>query len=203
MDTVFDTFTEGISVITWACTLPIAVPGLALVLVARRARVTVGVLYAAGVALMAWAPAAGYWRTDMRGLVVVVVAVLAAGTYLAAWKAPTGNSPLAAGGGFVGGAVASWLWRPCVGPRLGDILNEASTDELRTLALMGVYTVGALLPLLLLAMLPVAVPVVGRVLDRMPFAVTGAVVGGVYAITLAIGLYDNLIGEMYRISSGN
>lgn len=202
MDTLVDTFTEGISVITWACTLPIVVPGLALVLVARRARLTVGLLHVTGVALMAWAPAAGYWRTDMGGLVVVVVAVLAAGTYLAAWKAPAGNSPLAAGGGFVGGAIASWLWRPCVGPRLGDILNDASTDELRTLALMGVYAAGALLPLLLLAVLPVAVPAVGRVLDRKPFAIAGAVVGGAYAIALAIGLYDDLIGELYRISRG-
>ncbi len=202
MDTLVDTFTEGISVITWACTLPIALPGLALMLAARRARLTVGLLYVTGVALMAWAPAAGYWRTDLSGLVVVIAAVLAAGTYLAAWKAPAGNWPLAAGSGFVGGAIASWLWRPCVGPRLGDILNEASADELRTLALMGVYAVGALLPLLLLAVLPVAVPAVGRVLDRRHFAIAGAVLGGMYAITLAIGLYDDLIGELYRISSG-
>ena len=202
MSTLIDTLTEGISVITWTCTLPIGIPGLALLLVARRARLTVGLLYVAGVALLAWAPAAGYWRTDMRGLVVVVVAVLAAGTYLAAWKAPTGNSSLATGSGFVGGAIAGWLWRPCVGARLGDILNQASTDELRTLALMGVYAAGALLPLLLLAVLPYAVPAVGRVLDRAPFAIAGAVVGGAYAITLAIGQYDDLIGEMYRISSG-
>ena len=202
MGTLVDTFTEGISVITWTCTLPIGIPGLALFLTARRVRLTVGLLYVAGVALMAWAPAAGYWRTDMRGAVVVVVAVLAAGTYLAAWKAPSWNSPLATGAGFVGGAIAGWLWRPCVGPRLGDILNEASTDELRTLALTGVYAAGALLPLLLLAVLPYAVPAVGRVLDRTPFAIAGAAIGTAYAIALASGQYDDLIGELYRISSG-
>ena len=37
----------------------------------------------------------------------------------------------------------------------------------------------------------------------MPFAIAGAMVGAAYAVALAIGQYDDLIGELYRISSGN
>ncbi len=202
MSTIFDTLTEGIGVITWACTLTALVPGLALVLVARRARLTVALYYAAGAAFLAWAQAAGHWWVSARGAAVVIAGIVAACTYAAAWRAPGHSSPLATGAGLVGGALAGWLWRPCVGALLGDILNDASTAGPRTLGLMFIYMVGVLLPLLLIAIAPHAVPAVGRVLDRLPFAIAGATVGAAYAVALAIGQYDDLIGELYRISAG-
>ena len=202
MKTIFDTLTEGIGVITWACTLTALVPGLALVLVARRARLTVALYYIAGAAFLAWAQAAGHWWVAARGTAVLIAGFVAAGTYAAAWRAPGHSSPLATGAGLVGGALAGWLWRPCVGEFLGDILNDASTAGPRTLGLMFIYMVGVLLPLLLIAIAPHAVPAVGRVLDRLPFAIAGATVGAAYAVALAIGQYDDLIGELYRISAG-
>ena len=202
MSTLIDTLTEGIGVITWACTLTALVPGLALVLVARRARLTVALYYTAGAALLAWAQATGHWWVAARGVAVVIAGFVAAGTYVAAWRAPGHSSPYATGAGIVGGALAGWLWRPCVGTLLGDILNDASKDGPRTLGLMLVYMVGVLLPLLLIAVAPYAVPAIGRALDRRPVAVAGAVVGAAYAVALAIGQYDDLIGELYRISSG-
>ncbi len=202
MSTIFDTLTEGIGVITWACTLTALVPGLALVFVARRARLTVALYYTAGAAFLAWAQAAGHWWVSARGAAVVIAGIVAAGTYVAAWRAPGHSSPLATGAGLVGGALAGWLWRPCVGELLGDILNDASTAGPRTLGLMLIYMVGVLLPLLLVAVAPHAVPAVSRVLDRLPFAIAGATVGAAYAVALAIGQYDDLIGELYRISAG-
>ncbi len=202
MSTIFDTLAEGIGVITWACTLTALVPGLALVLVARRARLTVALYYIAGAAFLAWAQAAGHWWVAARGTAVVIAGFVAAGTYAAAWRAPGHSSPLATGAGLVGGALAGWLWRPCVGELLGDILNDADTAGPRTLGLMFIYMVGVLLPLLLIATAPYAVPAVGRVLDRSPFAIAGAMVGAIYAVALAIGQYDDLIGELYRISAG-
>lgn len=202
MSTLIDTLTEGIGVITWACTLTALVPGLALVFVARRARLTVALYYTAGATLLAWAQAAGHWWVSARGTALVIAGVVAGATYAAAWRAPGHASPLATGAGIAGGALAGWLWRPCVGEGLGDILNDASTAGPRTLGLMAVYMVGVLLPLLLLAVAPSAVPAVGRVLDRLPFAIAGAAVGTAYAMALAIGQYDDLIGELYRISAG-
>ena len=202
MSTLIDTLTEGIGVITWACTVTALAPGLALVLVARRARLTVALYYIAGAALLAWAQAAGHWWVAAQGAAAVIAGFVAAGTYVAAWRAPGHSSTLATGAGVVGGALAGWLWRPCVGERLGDILNDASIAGPRTLGLMAVYMVGVLLPLLLIAITPYAVPAVGRLLDRLPFAVAGATVGAAYAVALAIGQYDDLIGELYRISAG-
>jgi len=67
---------------------------------------------------------------------------------------------------------------------------------------LAVYMAGVLLPLLLIAVAPYAVPAVGRLADRQPFAIAGALVGAAYAVALAIGQYDDLIGELYRISAG-
>ena len=202
MNTLVDTLTEGISVITWACTLTVLVPGLALVLVARKARLTVALYYIAGAAFLAWAQAAGHWWVSARGAVVVIAGFVAAATYVAAWRAPGHSSPYGTGAGVVGGALSGWLWRPCVGERLGDILNDAATDGPRTLGLLAVYMAGVLLPLLLIAVAPYAVPAVGRLADRQPVAIAGALVGAAYAVALAIGKYDDLIGELYRFSAG-
>ena len=202
MGTVIDTLTEGISVITWACTLPVLMPGLALLLVARRARLTVALYYAAGAALLAWAQAAGHWWVSARGAAALIAGIVAAGTYVAAWRAPGHTSPLATGAGLLGGAVAGWLWRPCVGERLGDILNDASVAGPRTLGLMAIYMAGLLLPLLLIAIAPRAAPVAGRVLDRTPVAMIGALVGAAYAVALGVGWYGGLVGVLYRLSGG-
>ena len=196
------TFLEGVGSIGVACTLAALVPGVALVLVARKARLTVAVFYLLGATLLTWARAAGHWNVELSGAAVFVAAALAAGAFVLAHRAKRAVSLSATGSGVVAGALAGWLWRPCVGPKLGEILNNTDTDGARTLGLMLVYMAGALLPALLLAVLPHAVPSAKRFLDRLPVAILGGAVGAAYAITLAAGRYDDLIGELYRIATG-
>ena len=195
------TFLEGVGSIGVACTLATLVPGVALVLVARKARLTVALFYALGATLLTWARAAGHWDVELSGAAVFVAAALAAGAFVLAYRAKRAVSRSATGSGAVAGALAGWLWRPCVGPKLGEILNNADTEGARTLGLMLVYMLGALLPALLLAVLPHAVPSTKRFLDRLPLVVLGGAVGAAYAITLAAGRYDDLIGELYRIAT--
>lgn len=195
------TFLEGVGSIGVACTLAALVPAAALVLVARKARLTVALLYTLGAALLTWARAAGHWNVEMTGVATWAAALLAAGAFVLAWRAERSASLLATGSGAMAGALAGWLWRPCVGPRLGDILNNVDTDRARTLGLMLVYMAGALLPALLLAVLPHALPATKRLLDRLAVAVAAAAVGAAYSVTLATGLYDDLIDELYRIAT--
>ena len=195
------TFLEGVGSIGVACTLATLVPGMALVLVARKARLTVALFYALGATLLTWARAAGHWDVELSGAAVFVAAALAAGAFVLAYRTKRAVSLSATGSGAVAGALAGWLWRPCVGPKLGEILNNADTEGARTLGLMLVYMLGALLPALLLAVLPHAVPSTKRFLDRLPLVVLGGAVGAAYAITLAAGRYDDLIGELYRIAT--
>ena len=195
------TFLEGVGAIGVACTLVMLVPGVALVLVARKARLTVALLYVTGAALLTWARAAGHWNVELSGAAVPAAAVLAAGVFVIAYLAKGPLSLSATGAGAVAGALAGWLWRPCVGPKLGEILDSTGTEAARTLGLMLVYMAGALLPALLLAVLPHAVPATKRFLDRLPVAAAGGAVGAAYAITLATGRYDDLVGELYRIAT--
>ena len=195
------TFLEGVGSIGVACTLATLVPGVALVLVARKARLTVALFYALGATLLTWARAAGHWDVELSGAAVFVAAALAAGAFVLAYRAKRAVSLSATGSGAVAGALAGWLWRPCVGPKLGEILNNADTEGARTLGLMLVYMLGALLPALLLAVLPHAVPSTKRFLDRLPLVILGGAVGAAYAITLAAGRYDDLVGELYRIAT--
>ena len=195
------TFLEGVGSIGVACTLATLVPGVALVLVARKARLAVALFYLLGATLLTWARAAGHWDVELSGAAVFVAAALAAGAFVLAYRAKRAVSLSATGSGAVAGALAGWLWRPCVGPKLGEILNNADTEGARTLGLMLVYMLGALLPALLLAVLPHAVPSTKRFLDRLPLVILGGAVGAAYAITLAAGRYDDLIGELYRIAT--
>ena len=196
------TFLEGVGAIGVACTLVMLVPAVALVMVARKARFTVALFYALAATLLTWARSAGHWNVELTGAAVPVAAVLAAGAFLLAWLARRPVSLPATGAGVVAGALAGWLWRPCVGPKLGEILNTIDTEGARNLGLMLVYMLGALLPALLLAVLPHALPATKRFLDRLPVAAVGGLIGAAYAITLATGRYDDLVGELYRIATG-
>ena len=195
------TFLEGVGAISVACTLVMLVPAAALVLVARKARLTVALSYVAGAAVLTWARAAGHWDVELSGAAVPLAAAVAASAFVLAFRVKGPRSLSATGAGTVAGALAGWLWRPCVGPKLGEILNNTDTEAARTLGLMLVYMAGALLPALLLAVLPHALPATKRFLDRLPAAAVGIVVGAAYAITLATGHYDDLVGELYRIAT--
>lgn len=194
------TFLEGVEVIVQACTLVILLPGLAMVLVARRGRLTLAVCYTVFAAVLMWAQAAQHWALVSRGAIVVPLGVLVAATFVAARSAQRADQRRLIAAGVIGGALAGWMWLPCVGTQLGDILNNATTQGPRTLALMIVYTVGALLPVLLIALLSHAVPASENVLNHRATEVVGLGFGAVYALTVAIGRYDDLVGELYRIS---
>ena len=194
------TFFEGVEAITQACTLALLLPGLAMVLVARRGRLTLAVCYTVFAAVLMWAQAAQHWSFVSRGAIVVVLGVLVAATFVAARSAQRADQRRLIAAGVVGGALAGWMWLPCGGTQLGDILNNATTQGPRTLVLMIVYTIGALLPVLLIALLSHALPASEKFLNHRAVAVVGLGFGALYAITVAIGRYDDLVGELYRIS---
>ena len=195
------TFLEGVGSIGVACTLAALVPGVALMLVARKARFTVALCYLLGATLLTWARAAGHWNVELSGAMVFAAAALVAGAFVLAYRAKRAVSLSATASGALAGALAGWLWRPCVGPKLGEILNNTDSEGARTLGLMLVYMAGALLPAVLLAVLPYAVPSAKRFLDRLPVVAVGGAVGVAYTVTLATGRYDDLIGELYRIAT--
>ncbi len=195
------TFLEGVSVIVQACTLVIGLPALALTLAARhRAPVVAGVTVVATAAMM-WSRTSGHWQIASSGWVVFPIAIVIAAAFYAVGRRATPTLGIAAGAGLCGGAIAGWIWQPCVGAHLGDILNTTSEHPARTLLLLIVYTTGALLPAVLVAALPVAWPTTAAYLRSTSVQRVAVVLGAIYAATVASGQYNDLVGELSRWSS--
>lgn len=195
------TFLEGVGVITQACTLVIGLPALALAVSGRRAAPWVVAGSVIATALVMWAKAATWWTWGNDGWMVVPIAIAIIGAFVAAAAASEDRSWLGLLAGLAGGVVAGWMWQPCVGTELGDILNHAETQKLTTSARMMIYTAGALLPAILLAALPAAWPAARRALHHDRARMAGLGFGAIYAVTVLSGRYDDLIGELSRWSS--
>ncbi|MEM8707998.1 MAG: hypothetical protein AAGE98_16155 [Actinomycetota bacterium] len=195
------TFLEGVSAITMACTLVIGLPTLAIALAARGRAALVVVGSVVATALVMWARAAGHWNVANDGWMVVPIAAAIAGAFVFAWRSAHLPAAAAVGVGVVAGGIAGWLWQPCVGEQLANILNDADSSPFTTAPLMVVYTAGALLPVILLAALPHAWPTINGHLTHRNVGLAGASVGALYALTVVSGQYNDLVGELFRISS--
>lgn len=195
------TFLEGVEAITMACTLVIGLPTLFLALAARDRAALVVAGSVVATALTMWARAAGYWTVANDGWMVVPIAGVIAFVFALAWRSERLPPSGAVGIGVAGGGVAGWLWQPCVGEQLANILNDADTEPFTTAPLMVVYTAGALLPVILLAALPHAWPAIRDHLTHRRVGLVGTGVGMLYALTVISGQYNDLVGELFRISS--
>ena len=195
------TFLEGVDAITMACTLVIGLPTLFLALAARTRAALIVAGSVVATALMMWARAANHWTLANDGWMVVPIAFVIAGSFGLAWRADQLPRFGSVGVGVLAGAVAGWLWQPCVGEQLAKILNEADSEPFTTAPLMVVYTAGALLPVILLAAVPHAWPAIAHHLSHRRVGLVGAGVGMVYALTVISGQYNDLVGELFRISS--
>ena len=195
------TFLEGVSAITMACTLVIGLPTLAITLAARGRAAFVVAGSVVATALVMWARAAGHWNLANDGWTVVPIAAAIAAAFVVAWRSEQLPAAAAVGVGVVAGGIAGWLWQPCVGEQLANILNDADSAPFTTAPLMVVYTAGALLPVILLAALPHAWPTIKDRLTHRNVGLAGAGVGALYALTVVSGQYNDLVGELFRISS--
>ena len=195
------TFLEGVDAITMACTLVIGLPTLFLALAARSRAALVVAGSVVATALMMWARAADHWSLANDGWMVVPIATGIVAAFALAWRADRYPASAAVGAGVLGGAIAGWLWQPCVGEQLARILNDADSEPFTTAPLMVVYTAGALLPVMVFAALPHAWPRIGPHLTHRNVGLVGAAVGGLYALTVVSGQYNDLVGELFRISS--
>ena len=204
-------FLEGVGVITQACTLVIGLPALFLGLTGRRAAPWIVGSTIVATALVMWAKAATWWTWANDGWMVVPIAVVIVAAFGAAAAAgsmqadATARTPMAistaVAAGIAGGVIAGWMWQPCVGTELGDILNHAESEPLSTSLRMVVYTAGALLPTILLAALPTAWPAASRMIEHERARTIGLAFGAVYVLTVLSSSYDDLIGELSRWSS--
>ncbi len=196
-----DTLIEGIDASVQPCTLAVVLPAVATVFASGR-RALVGWLgFVLGCSILFWARAAGYWDVSRSGVMQLVVAALAVAAFGAVYLRRRGDIDLTFGGAVVAGGLAGWLWRPCVGERLGDILNNASDEGVRTLSLTPLYVTGVTIVGLGLALVPRVWPRVLPVVERRGLRLVGLYFAVAYAALIAAGRYDDLVAELLQRSS--
>lgn len=195
------TFLEGVESITLWCSLVVLLPTVVLVLVAPIGRVWLASAALVGTATMMWARAGRLWSFESGGsarwiIGVAVVAILAV-TFRRRSASPIVSVAL----GLAAGAIAGWLWQPCVGEHFAEVLNRAESDRVVSLSKMHAYVVGLFLPAILLVALPAAVPRTQRLLTHPRLRRAALAVAVLYGGAVAAGWYDDLVSELFRISS--
>lgn len=195
------TFLEGVDAVRLPCTLAVLVPGVITVVTAGGRSAVAWVGFLVGTTAIAWARFTDNWfgRPGLLALVALGGLVIAAITTI--WWFRDRRPELVAPGAVALGGVTAWLWQPCVGPRLGDILNDAPDQPFAELAPLAAYLAGATLIALAIVIAPRAIPALERVRDDRRVPTTGLVLGLGIGATIAAGVYDDLVAELLRHSS--
>jgi cytochrome c biogenesis protein CcdA len=196
-----NTLLEGVEASAQPCTLAVLLPALAVVVGAGRRALWAWGGFVLACSLVFWARAAGYWDLDHTGAMRGVVAVLALAGFALVWRRGSDRAELTVPGGLVAGTLAGWLWRPCVGEQLADVLNSAPDEGPRTLVLTVVYVVGVVLVPLAVALLPVVVTRLDRIAEHPAWRGSAVVFGVAYAALIAAGRYDDVVAELLQRSS--
>lgn len=195
------TFLEGVESITLWCSLVVLLPAVVLALVMRTNRVWLVGAAMAGTATMMWARAGRLWEFDSDGAQRWLIGAAIVTTFVVAFRQHHAPPALSVALGLVSGGIAGWLWQPCVGEQFAEILNGAESDRAISLIEMHLYVVGLSLPAILLAALPYAWPPAKVALNHRAVRSAGLGAALVYGATVAVGWYDDVVSELFRLSS--
>jgi hypothetical protein len=188
---------EGFESALLACSLILLVPGAAVGLTARAAAVPAILSFAVGVLALSWL------RFADRGgdfPPLVVAAGLMVATILLLVPLISRLDLAAIPAGLLAGAAAAELWLPCVGPDFGQLLDELPGRGASGLGLLALYLFGTLSPLVALAAIHHLTP--DWVLERLEpiWAVVGGTLLALLAVATAVGLHDDLVGQLFEWS---
>ena len=189
---------EGIRSMAQPCTLALIVPGLAVVLTAQRTAPWAAAGYLIGAAVMSWMRMIG-WLTPPDESALMALLVLG-GIALIWWQTNQRNGIWSAVGAAVVGGIAALLWLPCVGERYGTLLQRGETETWALFVPNLAYIVGLTLILIVIAALPLVVRQLVPIRDSTGAALVGVLIGSAIAVTMALGAYSDVVGELYDLS---
>ncbi len=195
------TFLEGIDAVRLPCTLAVLVPAIIVIVAAGRRSPVAYAGFVLGATTIAWARFSDNWIADPNTIASIGLGLVFAGAVVTAWRWGHPRPEVVGPAALVAGGITTWLWQPCVGQRLGDILNNAANDPAAEILPMLAYVLGTTLIAFGLVVLPTAWP---RLVDARDHRwVRGSAVGGGLLIgaTIAVGAYDDLVAELLRRSS--
>lgn len=194
---IFSLLAEGFESALLTCSLILLVPGAAVGLTARAAAIPALASFSAGTLGLSWL------RFSDRGggysnLAIAAALMLATIFLLIPFISRADLAALPAG--FLAGAAAGELWRPCVGSHFGSLLNELPGRGFSGLGLMAVYLVGTLSPLLVLGAVHHLLP--DTLLEKLEpvWAVVGGLILTLLAVATAVGLHEDLVSKLFEWS---
>lgn len=199
---MIDLLFEGFRSTALPCTAALVVPGLVALLASRRSAAWALLGYVVVTGVGAWARFAGFGPAELTGVAVLGGAIFVLAGTLLSWTRETADEPWrGALGGALIGLTAAWSWQPCVGQQLGNVLTDLGARPAANLVPMVVYIAGTSLMLVVLAALPIAVPALDRIRDHRATRHVGLGLGICLTLLLAVGVYDDLVDQLLRIST--
>lgn len=197
-----ETLLEGVVAAAQPCSLALVVPAVGTTLMGGRLGAVVAAAVWLAATLAAWAQAALLLEVGggLGAGIVLAVAVLAGLWVLLRDPAGWPSGATRAAGGALVGLGAGLLWRPCVGPQLGEVLTAAPDDPAGQLVRFGAYMAGLLVVTAAVAALPVLHPKVEATLRSPAARLVGAAPVLMLAVVLATGTYASVIGRLVQAS---
>ena len=189
---------EGIGSMLQPCTLALLVPGLAVILTAQQTAPWAAGGYLAGASLMSWMRMIDW--VDPPDESALLALVVLAGIALIWWQSNQRNGVWSAAGAAVVGGIAALLWLPCVGDEYGALLGRAETETWALFVPNLAYIVGLNLALIVAAALPLVVRRLVPLRDSTGAALVGVMTGTAMAVTMALGAYNDVVGQLYDLS---
>lgn len=196
---MIDLFAEGIESLGLPCSWVFMLPAAgATALAMRRGPHLLAAFVAAAVAV-AWLRFGGWWFAVPDGWRQVGIGVVLIGLASVTWLRPSPVFELLTA--LAAGTAAAWAWIPCVGPHLGELLNNARDDALSQLPGTAAFMVGLTAPFVIAVAAAIAVPRIEIALDRRGTLLVGLSLIAALGLLFATTLFDDLASELARRSS--
>lgn len=184
---------EGLESALLPCSLIILIPGVATAFAARKESSPALMGFVPACIFMSWLRFSGKGGDFDR---LIIAGAFAAAIVLLLVPILRRLDILAFAGGVLAGGAAASLWQPCVGAEFGDLLSDLPTRGIVGFALFTIYTVAVLAPVLALGAVMHLLPT-SIWLPLRPFMmIVGGSTLGLLAAATAVGLDDNLVGQL-------
>lgn len=196
---MIESLIEGVESLRLPCSWVLLIPGIAVVVFARRRTPLVVTVFAATAMVVSWLRFAGWWFATPHGVVQIVLGWTIIITAGLAWHKDTRffDGLVAA----VAGLAAVWTWIPCVGPKLGEILDGARTEPFHHIGGTVAFLLGQFLPFILLAAFGVLVPSFTGRLEHRGVVTAGAILLTLVGLLFVTTSFDDIASELARRSS--
>ncbi len=191
---------EGTESLRLPCSWLLVLPALGAALGGRRRAVLVTAVFVLVASTVAWLRFSGFW--PLGDLANATQAVVGLAMLLAVGLASRTDSPLShAGLAAVSGIAGAWAWIPCVGPHLGDVINGAGVEPFNHIGGTLAFVTGLLVPFIILAAADYVSPTLADKTSQDGVVKAGLVLTALVGILFGVTLFDDLAGELARLSN--